>query len=216
LFAPTEQARQTLIVEGIPDDKIHMTGNTIVDAVLHNAKLSEKHKHVLDDLGLKKQGYFLATLHRQENVDDQGRFDSILRGLNDLTKKFNMPVIYPIHPRSSKKIREFKLDSHSITMVEPMDYLGFMQLEQNARVVFTDSGGVQEETCILGTPCVTLRDNTERPETLEIGSNVLAGVKVEDIVNCGSVMYMKKKDWGNPFGDGSSAKKIMRILGDVL
>jgi UDP-N-acetylglucosamine 2-epimerase (non-hydrolysing) len=216
LFAPTEQAQQILISEGIPSKHIHLTGNTIVDAVYHNVHLAEKHNHVLVDLGLKKQGYFLATLHRQENVDDHKRFYDILKGLDALNKKYDLPVIYPMHPRSRKKINEFQLDAPGVTLVEPLDFFGFLQLEQNARVVLTDSGGVQEETCILGTPCVTLRTNTERPETLAVGSNLLAGTMPESIVECTSVMYMKKKPWGNPFGDGTSGKRIIQILRDAV
>ncbi len=135
LFAPTEQAQQILLEEGIPRNKIFITGNTIVDAVFQNMRLAEKHNHVLDDLGLKKQEYFLVTMHRQENVDDQHRFHDILKGLKDLNKKYDIPVIYPIHPRSSKKIQEFQLDALGVTLIEPMDFLGFLQLEQNAKVV---------------------------------------------------------------------------------
>lgn len=216
LFAPTEQARHILLEERISSDQIFLTGNTIVDAVFHTVQLAEKHAHVFDDLGLKKQEYFLVTMHRQENVDDQARLQSILKGLRDLNKKYNLPVIYPIHPRSCKKIQEFGLDTAGMTLVEPMDFLGFLNLEQHARVVLTDSGGVQEETCILGTPCVTLRGNTERPETLAVGANVLAGAYPENIVECASVMFTKKKDWGNPFGDGTSGKKIIDILRSIL
>jgi UDP-N-acetylglucosamine 2-epimerase (non-hydrolysing) len=97
-------------------------------------------------------------------------------------------------------------------LVEPLDYLGFLQLEANARLVLTDSGGVQEETCILKVPCVTLRDNTERPETLEVGSNVLAGTRSDKIVDGVKLMLGKKNDWMNPFGDGQAAKRIIEIL----
>jgi len=216
LFAPTKQAYQILLEEGIPTDHIFITGNTIVDAVTHNIQLAEKQNHILDDLGLKKQEYFLATLHRQENVDDNDRFQSILKGLNDLHRKYDLPVIYPVHPRSEKKIQEFRLESPGITLVEPMDYFDFLHLEQHARVVLTDSGGVQEETCILGTPCVTLRSNTERPETLAVGSNLLAGVYSENIVRCTSEMAGKNKSWENPFGDGTSGCQIIQILRDTL
>jgi UDP-N-acetylglucosamine 2-epimerase (non-hydrolysing) len=216
LFAPTPQASEILVEEGIPADKIFITGNTIVDAVSHNRRLAEKHGHILDDLGLKKHGYFLVTMHRQENVDDQDRFQSILKGLNDLNKKYDIPVIYPVHPRSSKKIEEFGLDSSGVILVEPMDFFDFLNLEQHARVVLTDSGGVQEETCVLGTPCVTLRSNTERPETLAVGSNLLAGTYPENIVNCASMMFAKNTSWENPFGDGTSAKQIIQIVRDTL
>jgi UDP-N-acetylglucosamine 2-epimerase (non-hydrolysing) len=216
LFAPTEQAQQILRGEGIPAKQIYVTGNTIVDAVVHNIKLAEQHAHVFENLGLKKHEYFLATLHRQENVDDCKRFQGILKGLSEVNKKYDLPVVYPVHPRSSKKIQEFGLDAPGVTLVEPLDFLDFLQLEQNARVVLTDSGGVQEEACILGTPCVTLRTNTERPETLSVGSNVLAGTYPKNILECTSVMYLKKNGWENPFGDGASAKRIMQILRDVV
>lgn len=127
-----------------------------------------------------------------------------------------MPVVYPIHPRSQKKIEEFGLSTDDIAVVGPQDLFAFLQFEQHAKLVLTDSGGVQEETCILGNPCVTLRDNTERPETLELGSNILACTESENIVNCVSVMLKKindsKKPWINPFGNGASGKQIVRIL----
>ena len=214
LFAPTEQARQILLEEGIAPDQVYVTGNTIVDAVFHTVKLAKT--RVLDDLGLRKQEYFLVTMHRQENVDDENRLKSILKGLSDLNRKYDLPVVYPVHPRSCKKIQEFGLDAPGVTLVEPLDFQGFLSLEQHARVVLTDSGGVQEETCILGTPCVTLRGNTERPETLAVGSNLLAGTYPENIVQCASVMYAKKTPWENPFGDGTSAKKIINIIREFV
>jgi len=216
LFAPTEQAEQILLEEGVAKDKIHMTGNTIVDAVFHNKQRALTRTDVLEDLGLRKQEYFLVTMHRQENVDDQSRLQGILKGLDDLNKKYDLPVIYPVHPRSSKRLLEFALETPGVRLVEPLDYLGFLQLEQHARVVLTDSGGVQEETCILGTPCVTLRSNTERPETLSVGANVLAGTYPENILNCTTEMVEKKKQWSNPFGDGTSGKRIVQILRETI
>ena len=111
-----------------------------------------------------------------------------------------------------KRINEFKLDTDTIKLIDPLDFLSFVQLEKNARVVLTDSGGVQEETCILGIPCVTLRDNTERPETLDIGANILAGTNPKKILDCMSVMYNKKDKWNNPFGTGKAAERIVDIL----
>jgi len=216
LFAPTTQAEQILREEGISKDKIFVTGNTIVDAVFHSRMLARNHTHVLEDLGLRKQEYFLVTMHRQENVDDVESLQNVLRGLRDVHMKFDLPVVYPVHPRSSKKIKEFGLEVPGVQLVEPMDFLGFLELEQHARVVLTDSGGVQEESCILGTPCVTLRQNTERPETLAVGANLLAGTYPENILNCTTEMFEKKKDWVNPFGDGTSGKKIMNILQEKL
>ena len=216
LFAPTEKSKQILIEEGIPDDKIFITGNTVVDAVFQNLELANKKLNILDELGLKKYDYFLVTTHRQENVDNRSRFDEILKGLRLLHNEYNLPVIYPIHPHASKKMNEFNLMFDGINLIDPQDYLGFLQLENNARLVLTDSGGVQEETCILNTPCVTLRDNTERPETLDVGSNILAGTIPETILDCVSVMCNSNKSWNNPFGDGTSGEKIVKLLRDKL
>jgi UDP-N-acetylglucosamine 2-epimerase (non-hydrolysing) len=107
---------------------------------------------------------------------------------------------------------EFKLSPGGIRLVEPVDYLDFLQLENNARLVLTDSGGVQEETCILSVPCVTLRENTERPETTEVGANILAGNSPDNILQCVQIMLNRESNWGNPFGDGRAAEKIIRIL----
>jgi len=183
LFAPTEKSRQVLLKEGISDEKIFVTGNTIVDAVFQSIKLAERKVDVLDELELKNQGYFLLTAHRQENVDDKDRFEGILKGLKQLVEEYDIPVIYPIHPRSRKQLERFDLEIDGVKLMDPLDFLGFLQLEKNAKVVLTDSGGVQEETCILGTPCVTLRDNTERPETIDVGSNILAGTIPKNIIH---------------------------------
>jgi len=216
LFAPTEKSKQNLLKENIQDDKIFVTGNTIVDAVFQNGKLATKKLNILKELGLKKEEYFLVTIHRQENSDNKSRFEGILEGLKQLNKKYNIPVVYPVHPRAQKKMQEFKLCSDGIKLVNPLDFFGFLQLEENAKVVLTDSGGVQEETCILGTPCVTLRDNTERPETLDISANILAGTNPKKIVDCVSLMYTKNKEWKNPFGTGDAGKKIVKILKKVI
>jgi len=216
LFAPTEKSRQILLAEGISDEKVFVTGNTVVDAVFQNLQLANKKLNILSELGLKEHDYFLITTHRQENVDDQSRFDGILQGLRWLRKEYNIPVVYPVHPRANKKIDEFNLKSDGIKLVDPLDFLSFLQLEYNAKVVLTDSGGIQEETCIFGVPCVTLRDNTERPETLEVGSNILAGTIPEKIVDCVSIMINKNREWNNPFGDGTASEKIVKILREKL
>jgi len=215
-FAPTEQSRQTLLREGIEENKIFVTGNTIVDAVYQNLDLARKKANILERLGLKEKKYFLVTVHRQENVDNKDRFQEILSGLQRLEKKYKIPIIYPIHPHSRKKLEEFGLSADNINLVDPQDLFDFLQLEQHAKVVLTDSGGVQEETCILGNPCVTLRDNTERPETIEVGSNVLAGTHPEDIIDAVSMMIHKERAGSNPFGDGQSSKKIVDILEEKL
>jgi UDP-N-acetylglucosamine 2-epimerase (non-hydrolysing) len=216
LFAPTEKSKQNLLKENINKDKIFVTGNTIVDAIYQNQKLVNKRKNILKELGLKPREYFLVTMHRQENSDYKKRFKGILDGLKQLNKQYNIPIVYPIHPRARKKMQEFNFHSNGIQLVEPLDFFGFLQLEKNAGVVLTDSGGVQEETCILGVPCVTLRDNTERPETLDVGSNILAGTSPKKIVDCVSLMYSKNKVWKQPFGSGKTGRKIIQILNKVL
>ena len=212
LFAPTEKAKETLLGEGIPEKKISVTGNTIVDAVCQNLEIARKEGNTLDALNLRAKEYFMVTLHRQENVDNRARFASILEGLDRVTAEFETPVIYPIHPRSRKMMTKFGLQPRCPMLTEPVDFLSFLQLESNARLILTDSGGVQEEACILNVPCVTLRDNTERPETLEVGANILAGVLPDKIVECSKLMLGRKNNWQNPLGDGTAGRKIVEII----
>jgi len=237
LFAPTEKAKENLLREGIEEDKIFVTGNTIVDAVYQNLEIARRKVNILNKLNLNSKDYFLVTAHRQENVDNKERLKGILEGLELVHDEFNLPIIYPIHPRTKKKIREFGLEiPEEIRLIEPLGFLEFLQLEADAKLVLTDSGGVQEETCILKVPCVTLRDNTERPETLEVGSNVLAGTNQTRILDSVRVMLNKQalgklnqqtfkksltknavhasSNWRNPFGEGEAGKRIIKILGD--
>ena len=214
LFAPTEKTRNILLNEGIPESWIYVTGNTIVDAVNQNLQLA-KEKSILKELGIKQKKYFLVTVHRQENVDDPVRFAGILKGLKQLGQEFDTPVVFPVHPRSRKRINEFGLHTgENIKFIDPLEFLDFLQLESEARLVLTDSGGVQEETCILKVPCVTLRDNTERPETIEVGSNVLAGTEPLSIIKCAKNMLNRDKVWKNPFGDGKAAEIIGRTMAE--
>lgn len=212
LFAPTEKAKAILRGEGIAEDKITVTGNTIVDAVNQNIKLARKQGNALGALHLTPKEYFLVTLHRQENVDNRARFTSIMEGLNKVAASFNLPIVYPIHPRSRKMMSEFNLAPGKIILVDPLDFLGFLQVESNASLIFTDSGGVQEEACILNVPCVTLRDNTERPETIDVGANILAGASPDKILQCADFMLGRKNSWRNPFGDGKAGEKIVKII----
>lgn len=216
LFAPTTNSKRILLGEGVRKDKVFVTGNTIVDAVHQNMRISQKKARVSEKLKLDKGNYLLSTVHRQENVDNKKRFEDILKGLELVSKRTGLPVIYPIHPRSKKQLGNFKISAHSIRMIEPLDYLSFLQLECNARLILTDSGGVQEEACILGIPCVTLRYSTERPETLEVGSNALAGTNPNEIVKNAEFMLRRKNRWKNPFGDGKAGKKIVRIIREKM
>jgi len=212
LFAPTEESRKTLIGEGVSEEKIFVTGNTIVDAVYQNLEIAENSVKSTDLPELCDSDYFLATVHRQENVDNKQRFRGILEGLKQAENEFGYPVLYPIHPRARKQLKVFGLKPDGITLVEPLDYLSFLQLEKKAELVLTDSGGVQEEACVLGVPCVTLRDNTERPETVEVGANMLAGTNPPEIVANIQAMLDNGYEWSNPFGDGESGKRIVGVL----
>lgn len=212
LYAPTPKARDILLGEGIPEEKITLTGNTIVDAVYQNLELAKEKADILNNLKLEDKKYFLVTLHRQENVDDRARFGSILEGLDRVAHELWLPVIYPIHPRSRKMMAGFKLQLKYVTLTEPVDFLSFLYLENHARAILTDSGGIQEEACILGVPCITLRNNTERPETLEVGANVLAGASPDRIMACTETMLAKKVNWNNPFGDGKAAERIINTI----
>lgn len=212
LFAPTEKAKTILLGEGVPEENIFVTGNTIVDAVYQNLKIAREWGNTLNTLHLRPKEYFLVTLHRQKNVDNPERFTSIIEGLNKVATEFHLPIIYPIHPRSQKMMAEFNLERGKLTLVDPLDLLGFLQVESNARLIFTDSGGVQEESCILGIPCVTLRDNTERPETIDVGSNILAGASADKILQYAEFMLSRENNWINPFGDGKAGERIVKVI----
>jgi UDP-N-acetylglucosamine 2-epimerase (non-hydrolysing) len=212
LFCPTEKSKKILLDEGIPQGNIFVTGNTIVDAVYQNLEIAEYNGNILESLNLEPKKYFLMTLHRQENVDIPLKFCSILKSLEEMSSIYNLPVIFPIHPRSRKMMSDFGFTPKRIILIEPIDFFGFLQLEKNAKLILTDSGGVQEESCILRTPCVTLRENTERPETLEVGASMLAGADHEKILECSEVMMKRSNGWVNPFGDGRSSKRIVNIL----
>ena len=212
LFAPTNQSKNNLLCEGISEKRVFVVGNTVVDALHQNIEIVNHSKNVLKELGLTARNYFLVTVHRQENVDNQERFVSILDGLEKISNEFDIPVVYPIHPRSRKQIQHFGLKQGSVRLIDPVDFFSFLQLENNAKLVLTDSGGVQEETCILGVNCVTLRDNTERPETIEVGSNMLAGTDSNKILECTKTMVAQNKSWKNPFGDGNTSKRIIKEI----
>ena len=212
-YASLEQAKKNLVDEGTDESKIFVVGNTIVDSVYQNIELSKRNSTILEKLCLKDKEYFLLTFHRAENVDDKERLSKIIKGLELICDKYNIPIIYPMHPRTKKMLNQFDIKvPEGVTIIEPTSFLDFLQLESNSRLVITDSGGIQEEACILKIPCVTLRDNTERPETLEIGSNILSGVEPDNILRCVEIMYDKERNWEQPYGDGKSAENILDIL----
>lgn len=212
LFAPTKKARGHLLHEGIDEQKIFVTGNTIVDAVRENLILSKKQGDVVKSLGLEPGRYLLVTLHRQENVDNKERLREILRGLSEIHDMTGMPLVFPVHPRTEKMIASFGLELGGFQLVKPLGFLEFLQLESHARLALTDSGGVQEEACILNVPCVTIRDSTERPETVDVGANIVAGADPVSIIRAAETMLKNGRSWQNPFGDGDAGDRIVDIL----
>ena len=212
LFAPTKDAQRNLRSEGIENGKIFITGNTIVDAVCQNLSLAREKTNVIESLGLEKDHYFLVTLHRQENVDDKARLSRIIEGLVAVREQSGTEMIFPVHPRTAKMIEAFGIETCGIHLIPPLGFLEFLELEAGARLALTDSGGVQEECCILSVPCVTVRDSTERPETVNVGANVVAGYSAEGIISAADTMLAKRRKWKNPFGDGHSGERILTIL----
>jgi UDP-N-acetylglucosamine 2-epimerase (non-hydrolysing) len=213
LFTPTAKQKSLLIKEGVPQKWIYVTGNTIVDAVEQILTQAEAKSSILEKLNLKSKSYILLTLHRQENVDSRKVFGDILKGLVLAGKKFNLPVIFPMHPRTVKMVKRFNLTlPECIKTITPVGFLDFIWLEANAFLVMTDSGGLQEESCILKVPCVTLRNNTERPETVSVGSNIVSGTNPQRIFKAAIKMSKTKKSWRNPFGDGKAGERMVKIL----
>ncbi|MBU2633736.1 MAG: UDP-N-acetylglucosamine 2-epimerase (non-hydrolyzing) [Nanoarchaeota archaeon] len=210
LLTPTETTKKNLEEEGLTNN-VFVTGNTIVDSVKQNLKLIDG--EILKKLNLDKQKFILVTSHRPENVDFKSKLQNIFSSLNLVHKEFNLPIIFSVHPRTKKMIDEFKINvSKNINLIDPVGYLEFLDLQSNAKLILTDSGGIQEESCVLNVPCVTLRENTERPETLQVESNVLTGTDPEKILEQSKIMINRAGGWENPYGDGTAAKKILDIL----
>lgn len=212
LFPPTEETKGYLERESV-DGQIVITGNTIVDSLYEYRELAAEKSDILVELGVEEDEFYLLTAHRAENVDDRDNFARLLEGVSRFARETDREVIYPIHPRAQSRLDEFDLSvPEEIRTIEPLDFLDFLRAESAAALAFTDSGGVQEETCILGTPCVTLRYSTERPETAYVGANCLAGLDPDDVVEAGSTMLGKTADWDVPFGDGRAAERILDTL----
>lgn len=215
-FAPTARSRQHLLEEGIDRDRIYVTGNTVVDAVDQNRELAAAKSTVLAELDLEPGAFGLMTAHRAENVDDADRFAGILEGAARVVAQFGVEIVYPIHPRAEEALDAFGLEvPDGVRVIEPQDYLDFLVLQDEANVILTDSGGIQEEACILGVPCVTLRDNTERPETVDVGANRLAGTDPDSILERTLETVDDVGNWENPFGDGEATDRILDSLLDA-
>ena len=213
LFAPTALAKRVLKKEGLPDDRIFVTGNTVVDSMLQNIKIARRKSNILKKLNLKPKKFMIMTAHREENVDNLDGLQNILRGAGNIAKHFKQPVIYPIHPRTLNRIKNFELKvPEGLTLVKPIGFLDFITLEANASLAITDSGGVQEETCTFGTPCVVIRLTSDRQEAIDVGSARLSGVDAERMLTTAKSMIGKKGGWENPYGDGRASERIIEIL----
>lgn len=212
LFAPTEHSRKILLGEGVDESRIHVTGNTVVDELLRQRKRAER-SEVFGQFEVERGGFMLATVHRKENVEDEERLRGIFEGMTRSAKAIGAPVLAALHPRTQKRVKELNLEvDGSVRLLTPLGYMDFLGLHAGAALTLTDSGGLQEEACTLKVPCVTLRDNTERPESVQVGANLLAGADPERIEACAVEMSKRPRDWENPFGDGTSGVQIVDIL----
>ena len=213
LFTPTKFSKKILLGERIPKHKIFVTGNTIVDAVRENVSLTKKKVNRKARSVMRPKNYFLMTLHRQENVDDREQLSGILNGLGLVTGFFGKTILFPMHPRTKQRLKQFGLSLPTgVEGIRPVGFLEFLKLEENAQFILTDSGGVQEEACILRVPCVTLRISTERPETVSVGANMIVGLDPQNILKSVKKMIVRKRNWRNPFGDGHASERIIKIL----
>jgi len=212
LFAPTEHAAAILHAEGFAADRVLVTGNTVVDELLRQSA-SPVAAQVPARFGVAPGRYALATVHRAENTGDPDRLRGILRGLDGVARALDMPVLAALHPRTTARMHALGLTAgDGVRALPPLGYVEFVGLEAHAALVLTDSGGLQEEACVLRVPCVTLRDNTERPESVDVGANVLAGADATRIVACARTMIARPRRWPNPFGDGHAGERIVDAL----
>jgi UDP-N-acetylglucosamine 2-epimerase (non-hydrolysing) len=198
LMPYTERSRQNLLREGIPSDRIFVTGNPIKEVLDHYSAKIDGSK-IMGDLGLKRKGFFLVTLHRAENVDTRDRLKGYVLAMNGLAEEHGKKIVWSVHPRTKGRLKalRMKLDD-LIVLSEPFGLFDFVKLEKNAACVLTDSGTVQEECCIFGVPNVTLRDVTERPETQEAGSNILSGGSPGMISSCVRKVLSGQSVWSAP------------------
>lgn len=216
LFCTEKSGVENLKKEGVSDDKIFMVGNVMIDTLLKNLEKA-KQSPIMKDLGLEPKTYATMTMHRPSNVDNYETFSGLLDAIEVIQN--DVPIIFPIHPRTKKNAETLGLANRINTMknlrlVEPLGYLEFLLLNANAVCVLTDSGGLQEETTVLGTPCITMRENTERPITCEVGTNQIVGVDTQAIINAWN--RVKAGEFDNrkvpDKWDGKAAQRITEIL----
>jgi UDP-N-acetylglucosamine 2-epimerase (non-hydrolysing) len=214
LFAVGPNQQAILAKEGIPANRIYTVGNTVSDSLFQHLKLSEDTSTILDEVGVEAGEYFLVTAHRASNVDIQSNLMELLDLFDKLHAKYSQPIVWPIHPRTQAKLKAFGIDVPSyLKLLPPIGYLDFIQLQKNAQLILTDSGGIQEEACLLGVPCITLRENTERPESIEVGANVLVGRNADKAISAAEKWLSANSfSWENPFGDGHVAEAILDII----
>lgn len=214
LFVTEDSGLQNLKKEGIADDKVFFTGNVMIDSLLSNLSKIDA-SGIRKELGIQGSEYILVTLHRPSNVDTAGSLTDILRLLSKYAR--GRKIVFPVHPRTRSNIRAFGLEkeiSPEIILTEPIGYIDFLHLVRNAQLILTDSGGIQEESTVLGVQCITLRDNTERPVTVSVGTNHLAGTDLANVDRImGEVLAGKVKKGGIPaLWDGRSAERICQQL----
>jgi len=199
LLPYTERSRHNLIREGIPGERIYVTGNPIYEVIqYYDAQIRQS--NILDELGLRAGQYFLVTMHRAENVDIESRLRGIVIGLSRLQSEYQLPVVISTHPRTQARLQAFDVavENDQLRFLSPFGFFEFITLERQAFCVLSDSGTVQEECAIFGVPNVTIRDVTERPETIECGSNILSGAEPDSLVRCVRVVLDQKPGWSPP------------------
>jgi UDP-N-acetylglucosamine 2-epimerase (non-hydrolysing) len=199
LLPYTERSRANLLREGIPGERIYVTGNPIKEVLDHYAQQIEA-SNALKNFGLEAGKYFLVTLHRAENVDVEERLNKFVEAFHKLYVEYKLPVICSLHPRTRNQLQKQSkaLDWEGVRSTEPLGLFDFVHLEKNALCVLTDSGTVQEECCIFKVPAVTIRDVTERPETLDVGSTMLSGAEPESILRCAKTVLGQPRNWSPP------------------
>jgi UDP-N-acetylglucosamine 2-epimerase (non-hydrolysing) len=216
IFLPyTNRSKENLLAEGIKNEDIYVVGNPIYEVIKNHAGKIDGSK-ILEKSGLNARKYFLVTMHRAENVDDEYRLKSTFTALDRLNAEYKFPVICSIHPRTRQKIEQSKLaiTNKNIILSQPFGFFDFVKLEKNAACVITDSGTVQEECAIFNTPNITIRDVTERPETIECGSNMLTSVSPKIIEKAVEIALTEKAQWQPPVGylDDNVSVKVIKIL----
>ncbi|NJE05721.1 UDP-N-acetylglucosamine 2-epimerase (non-hydrolyzing) [Thermococcus sp. M36] len=216
LFAPTETAVKNLYNEGIKD-RVYLTGDVMYDALLYNIKIARKHSKILDKLGLKPRKYLLATVHRAENTDNRKNLENIIEAFIDS----NESIVFPAHPRTQKYLKAYGLikqieKAENIIITPPIGYLDMLILEENAKKILTDSGGVQKEAYFLKVPCITLREKTEWVETVEDGWNILVGADKEKLIKAIMEFEPNGETYTYKFGDGRASGKIAEALNNAL